>query len=122
MLKKHKVYIAIALGYILLLSACSKKQADEIQPAQPITPGTPVAAVTYDGFVGPLFQARCAGCHGTGKQSAPIFTFSGYASVKANADRIKNAVLVQKSMPIGGPLSAADLQSLQAWFDAGMPQ
>lgn len=119
MLKKHKVYIAIALGYILLLSACSKKQADEIQP---VTPDTPVATVTYDGFVGPLFQSRCANCHGTGKQSAPIFTFSGYASVKANADRIKNAVLVKKSMPIGAALSPADLQSLQAWFDAGMPQ
>jgi mono/diheme cytochrome c family protein len=115
---KNFFYIALVLAYILMLSACSKKQADEIQA---VDPAKPTPQVTYTGFVGPLFQTRCAGCHGPGRQSAPIFTFDGYASVTANAARIRNAVLVQKSMPIGTALSAAELQSLRAWFDAGLP-
>lgn len=122
MSRKTIFYLALVLAYLSLLSACSKKQADEIQAVQPVTPGVPAPTVTYAGFTGPLFQSRCSGCHGPGRQSAPIFTFNGYASVTANADRIKNAVLVKKSMPIGTALSASDLQSLQAWFDAGMPQ
>lgn len=119
MSKKNIFYLALVLAYILMLSACSKKQADEIKAVDPTGP-TP--QVTYAGFVGPLFQTRCAGCHGPGRQSAPIFTLNGYASVTANAARIRNAVLVQKSMPIGTALSAAELQSLRAWFDAGMPE
>jgi len=30
--------------------------------------------------------------------------------------------LVSKSMPRGGSLTAAELSSLQTWFDSGLPQ
>lgn len=119
-MSKHRITcIAIAMGYFIFLSACSKKQAEELKP---VTPGAPGAQVTYTGFVGPLFQAKCASCHAPGNAQASIFTFNGYSSVTLNAARIKTQVLVQKSMPIGTSISAADLQSLQDWFDQGMPQ
>ena len=117
---KYKIFsIAAVLSYALL-SACSKNQAEEIKPVLPVTPGSP--GVTYTGFVQTLLQNKCAGCHGTGKQAAPVWNFNGYASVISNADRIKTAVIVNKTMPIGGSLTAAELQSLKDWFDQGMPQ
>jgi len=121
MSRNQTICLFIAFGYFFL-SACSKKQAEEITPSPPTAPGVPPVQVSYTDFVAPLLQARCAGCHAAGRQAAPIFTLSGYASITANADRIKNAVLVKKSMPIGTALTAAQLQSLQDWFDQGMPQ
>lgn len=106
----------------LLLTGCSKNQAEEIKPTVPVTPGVPGVQVTYTGFVQNLLQTKCASCHAPGRQASAIWSFNGYSTVTANADRIKNAVLVQKTMPIGGSLSKAELQSLKDWFDQGMPQ
>lgn len=111
-------FVAIAIS-VLLLAACSKKQAEELKPVVPVNPGT---QVTYTGFVQGLLQSRCAGCHAPGRGGASAWSFNGYSSVTANADKIKQAVLVSKTMPLGGSLSAADLQSLQTWFDSGMSQ
>ncbi len=110
--------VILTLCY-LLIAACSKKQADDIKPAVPEAPGT---AVTFTAVVNPLFQTKCNNCHAPGRQAATIWSFNGYATVTANADRIKQAVLVNKSMPLGGTLSAAELQSLQDWFDQGMKE
>jgi mono/diheme cytochrome c family protein len=110
--------LSIAIS-IILLSACSKKQAEEPKPVTSVKPGV---QVTYTAVVGPLFQARCAGCHAPGRQAAVVWSFNGYSAVTGSADKIKQAVLVNKTMPLGGTLSAADLQSLKDWFDQGMPQ
>jgi uncharacterized membrane protein len=110
--------IAVALSY-LVLSGCSKKQADEIQPAVPEVPGT---VVTYTGTIQALIQTKCAICHAPGGQGSSAFNFTGYTAVVANAARIKQQVFVLKRMPLTGSLSTAELQSLQAWFDQGMPQ
>lgn len=110
------IYLAITVIY-LLLASCSKKQADEIAPEPP-----PQEKVTYNNFVQALFQSRCSGCHAAGGPGSGAFTFSGYASVVANAERIRQAVIVTKRMPPNGSLSAAELESLSKWFEDGMPQ
>ena len=109
---------AIAISFILL-SACSKQQAEEPKPVVPEKPGV---KVTYTAVVQPIFQARCAGCHAPGKKASAIWSFNGYSSVTGSADKIKQVVLVSKTMPLGGTLSAADLQSIKDWFDQGMLQ
>ncbi|MBB6274253.1 putative membrane protein [Pedobacter cryoconitis] len=113
--------IVIVITFFLLFS-CTKKQAEEPKPITPEVPGTPGASGTYATVVDPLFQTRCAGCHAPGKRAAGAWTFNGYSSVNANADKIKQVVLVSKTMPVGGTLTAAELQSLKDWFDKGMPQ
>jgi len=107
--------MAIGLCY-LFFAACSKNQADEPTPAEPNKPTT---KVTYSNFVGGLFQTKCASCHAPGQPQASFWTFNGYASVNGNADQIKQLVLVSKTMPQGGSLSAAELKSLQDWYDQG---
>lgn len=111
-----RIYLAITIIY-LLLASCSKKQAEEIVPENPGP-----EKITYNNFAQALFQTRCSGCHGPGGPASAAFTFNGYASVTANAERIRQAVIVTKRMPPNGSLSAAELQSLTKWFDDGMPE
>jgi hypothetical protein len=112
---KPRIFLAIGLCY-LFFAACSKNQADEPTPAEPNKPET---KVTYANFVGGLFQTKCAFCHAPGQPQASFWTFNGYSSVISNADQIKQLVLVTKIMPQGGSLSAAELKSLQDWYDQG---
>ncbi|PTS92438.1 hypothetical protein DBR11_26900 [Pedobacter sp. HMWF019] len=118
--KYSAITIVLAIIYMILLS-CSKKQAAEIKPDVP-APENPGAVLTYSNFAQALFQNKCAGCHAPGRSAAAIFNFTGYASVVTNSERIKQAVLVNKTMPLGGSLSAAELQSLTNWFNQGMAQ
>lgn len=121
MKKHHRIYLALAIIYTLLAS-CSKKQAEEMKPT-PSGPGNPdTEKVTYNNFTGALLQTKCSGCHAPGGAAAAVFTFNGYASVTANAVRIREAVIVTRRMPLGGSLSAAELESLSKWFTDGMPE
>lgn len=122
MITKHKmVYLTLTLIY-LLLSSCSKRQAAEMAPAAPVTPEVPEIKVTYTNFTQALFQTKCAGCHGAGRGAAAVWTFNGLSSITTNQARIRQSVLVNKTMPMGRSLSAAELQSLQEWFDKNMPE
>jgi len=118
MIRQKTLSVGIALTY-LLLAACTKKQAEEFTPA---APGDPGAAVSYTTVIGPLLETKCGFCHNPGRPGTVEWTFTGYNSVVANGNRIKDAVLVTKIMPLQGSLSAAELQSLKSWFDQGMPQ
>jgi mono/diheme cytochrome c family protein len=121
MTKHYRIYLALAIIYTLLAS-CSKKQAEEMKPT-PSGPGNPeTEKVTYTNFTGALFQTRCSGCHAPGRSAAAVFTLNGYASVTANAERIREAVIVTRRMPPGGSLSATELDSLSKWFADGMPE
>lgn len=119
---KHRMHYLILTGLYLLLFSCSKKQAAEMVPAKPVDPEKPGTTVTYTNFAQALFQTKCGGCHSAGRGAAAIWTFNGLASVTTNQARIRQAVLVSKSMPLGGTLSAAELKSLQEWFDNNMPE
>jgi uncharacterized membrane protein len=121
MSKYLKTLFFLGCTYLFLFS-CSKKQAEELQPASPSEPEKPGTEVTYANFVQPLFQTKCGGCHGVGKSSASVWTFNGLSSISSNAGRIKDAVITRKIMPLGGSLTAIELQSLNDWFDKGMPQ
>lgn len=116
MSKHFRIYIAITIIY-LLLASCSKKQAEELIPEEPEP-----QKVTYNNFAQALFQTKCGGCHAPGRPAAAAFTFSGYTAVTANADRIRQAVIVTKRMPPNGSLSNTELESLGKWFDDGMPE
>ncbi len=121
-MKKHQiVYLTLIIVYVTMAS-CTKKEAQEIKPDVPVVPITPDVKVTYANFAEGLFQSKCSSCHASGKSDAGFFTLNGYTSIKANAERIKQAVIVSKRMPKVGSLSATDLKSLSTWFDNGMPE
>lgn len=119
-MKHRMVYLTLTVMYLLVLS-CSKRQAAEMAPTPP-NPETPGTTLTYTNFAQALFQTKCGGCHGAGRGAAAIWTFNGLASISTNQSRIRQAVLVNKSMPLGRTLSAEELKSLQEWFDKNMPE
>jgi len=113
-------YILIFLSITTLVS-CSKNQAEKVEP-QSTDNDVTVENVTYNNFTGKLLETKCNSCHASGGTGTSKWTFSGYASVKSNADRINNAVLVTKTMPMGGSLSAKERELLDAWFKRNMPE
>lgn len=122
MKKQNSIFLLAAIT--ALLFACSKKQAEEIKPETPTPNGpTPVttANVTYTNFAGALFQTKCNSCHGPNGGMKGVWALNGLASIKNDA-RVANSVLVTRTMPIGGSLTASERELLQAWVDKGMPE
>ncbi|WP_316825826.1 hypothetical protein [Pedobacter miscanthi] len=120
-----QISILFLATFVILLFACSKRQAEELKPEAPTGPTGPAAVttanVTYTNFAGALFQTKCANCHGPNGALKSIWLFNGLASIK-NDSRIANSVLVTKTMPKGGTLTVSERELLQAWFDKGMPE
>ncbi|TBO41963.1 cytochrome c family protein [Pedobacter kyonggii] len=122
MKKQNSIFLLAAIT--ALLFACSKKQAEELKPETPTPNGpTPVttANVTYTNFAGALFQTKCNSCHGPNGGMKGVWALNGLASIKNDA-RVANSVLVTKTMPRGGSLTASERELLQAWVDKGMPE
>ena len=64
----------------------------------------------------PLMEKSCS-CHVTGSIAPAL---NNYANVKASATA-SNTAIQNGSMPIAGPLSAADQALFSSWISAGMP-
>lgn len=120
MKKQNSIFLLAAIT--ALLFACSKRQAEELKPAAPTGPtAVTTANVTYTNFAGALFQTKCNSCHGPNGGLKGVWALNGLASIK-NDSRVANAVLVTKTMPQGGSLTASERELLQAWVDKGMPE
>ena len=120
MKKQNSIFLLAAIT--ALLFACSKRQAEELKPAIPTGPtAVTTANVTYNNFASALFQTKCNSCHGPNGGLKGVWALNGLASIKNDA-RVANAVLVTKTMPQGGSLTASERELLQAWVDKGMPE
>lgn len=92
--------------------------------------GAPTAAMTWDGYVGPLFQQKCAVCHGPAAMGG--LTLTSYAdAIKGGANGpvlvskdSANSLLIKKQEAGGHPgqLSAEEIANIKAWIDAGLPE
>ncbi|MGE8427117.1 MAG: c-type cytochrome [Sphingobacterium sp.] len=123
-LNAHR-YIVMSLFALTVLSfsACTKKQAQELTSNPDNgTETVTVLNVSYTNFSKALFETKCSSCHATGRSASARWTFSGYTSVKDNIAKINNAVLVAKSMPLGGSLTAKEIELLDAWIKRNSPE
>lgn len=118
--RKGTVSVMMILLTIGIVS-CTKKQADELSPEKPVETVT-AANVSYTNFAKALFESKCNSCHANGQSGSGKWTFSGYNSVKDNISKINNAVLVTKSMPMGGSLTAKEIELLGAWIKRSVPE
>lgn len=78
------------------------------------------AKVSFKNEIKPIIDVNCAvsGCH--------VSTFSGFdftttADIKTNADngKIKDQVVVKKTMPKGGSLKQSEIDLIEKWLDEG---
>lgn len=125
-MKKRYNWFPVLLCTIILAASNCAKDSDH-EPDPPAGGGNEkdevtVDNVTYDNFVGDLFQSRCSHCHTGSGAGVSHWTFSGYTSVTNNLERINNAVIVKRIMPQDGTLSAHQIELLKAWIDKDAPQ
>lgn len=118
--KRQISYLTVVFIYVVLFG-CSKRQAEEIVP-QVTPPVTTPKNVTFTNFTKGLIESKCSSCHNVGRSAAAIWTYNGLSSIISNESRIRRVVLVNRSMPMGGSLTADELKSLQEWFDNKMPE
>jgi hypothetical protein len=112
---------------IVVLAACGS----QAPAAAPATPRDPIVPVSFSKDVMPIFQASCVKCHGVEKVSRGL-DLTTYD--KAMAGSVKGPVIVagnsagstlfnmvqQGKMPKqGAQLTAAQLEILKSWIDAG---
>lgn len=77
---------------------------------------------TYATGVAPIMAAKCAtsGCHN--KQSvAGGLILESYSQVSAASAKIRQRVVVEKTMPTSGPLPSNEIAIIKCWIDAGSP-
>jgi mono/diheme cytochrome c family protein len=88
------------------------------------------AALTWDAFAGPLFQQKCAACHGAAAIAG--LNLTTYAdAIKGSA---KGPVIVPKDSANSkliqvqfagnhpGQLTPDELEQVKTWIDAGAPE
>ena len=118
------IFLAGRLALLVAISGCYYDNEQELYPYRFCNIGDVNDADLYVNKVEPIIQSRCAlpGCHVSGPNTAPG-DFTQYVEVKAVVDngRFQTFVLVDRSMPSNGTLSACDLEKLQVWVNAGAP-
>ncbi len=110
--------------FMSLVSGCAFRHDKNSDAASTQTSGVDASTGLLDNTSGfshiqkKILNNRCLSCHG-GRQQPYLGT---YAAVKSNADAIRNAVFVKKSMPKSSSLSRAEGRLLRMWLDAGAPE
>jgi mono/diheme cytochrome c family protein len=94
------------------------------------TPGG--GSLTYQATIGPLFQTKCAVCHGTGggQKELDLTSYAGVLKGGASGPAIvpsdpQGSLLVQKQsgeQPHFSQLSADELALIMDWIAAGAPE
>lgn len=122
-IKKSIITLSIFL-FVFILTSCSSTQSGNSITA---TPGT----VSYSQDVAPIFDSRCAKCHGSSKQDGQLDLSSfnslmaggktGQVIIPGNADGSKLILMVSSGkMPKkGAKLSKEQIQLLKDWVNAG---
>jgi len=103
---------------MLLWSGCQQKASDS--PRQDQAGGVIVGAPAYyTTDILPLLQTNCLSCHGPSGPNTP--NLSNYQTAQIAGQQIK-ADVDSGHMPPTGKLPAAQVQLIDNWVNAGMPQ
>jgi hypothetical protein len=109
----------IAISILAFITACTKSKS-----AAPGSGGSSIdcsgAAKKFSTDVNPIILSSCAtnsGCHGTGSINGPG-ELTSYSKVFNARTDMRSAVL-SGIMPLGGSLTAAQINSIICWIDNG---
>lgn len=129
------LYLFIGYETTSVTTLPTREDAPVFVPVTPTPAPTPTeapaaAALTWDGYVGPLFQQKCAMCHGAA--AAGGLNLSTYADALKGSTKgpvfvgkdSANSKLLQIQSAGGHPgqLSAEEIARIKEWIDAGMPE
>jgi mono/diheme cytochrome c family protein len=104
-----------ALGLLAALGGCPGF-GDRIDPA--LRPHVP----TWEVEVAPLFFRWCGACHTDPPVNGAPQALATYEQASRQLVRLRVRVVEQQTMPPGGGMPPADLETIAAWIEAGGPR
>ena len=101
--------------------------ATQTQPTTDSTPSTPASALTWEGSISPMLQAKCGSCHGAGALGGLNLTTFADAMNGGNSGPViipgdgANSLLVTKQQAGGhqGQLTPEEIAQVIEWIEAG---
>jgi uncharacterized membrane protein len=118
---KMKIGIVALFAVIAFSTGCKYNKEELLNPVTPPPSDCSTVAAKFSTDVLPLITSRCAtpGCHDATAQGGRVF--QNYAQISDAKDRINVRAVVEKTMPQGGSLSAAEINILKCWIESGAP-
>ncbi len=120
MRKRNNTFQLIILGFLfLLMNGCFYDKEQTLYHVTTVD-CTKISA-TYKNDVAPIITNNCStpSCHNSTGAGGVILMM--YDQTYAKLDRIKQRVLIDKTMPPNGALNTAELNIIQCWIKAGAP-
>jgi len=111
-------------------SQSEENSSSELQPL-PTEPQPSVDDLTYDGYIGALFQERCGSCHGenamvgldlTSYETAMLGSDNGPVIVPGNPEESRLIQIQSAEKPHFGQLSPDELELVYQWIAADAPE
>lgn len=114
----NKLFILICT--ILLFVSCAYDKEDLLYPGAAFDCNLSPSKFNTD--IKPIMLASCAtaGCHNVADAAAGV-VLETYDQVNAFADRINQRAVVEKTMPVAGPLSNTEIDKISCWINQGTP-
>lgn len=108
-------FVAI-LSTLISIEGCYYDKEETLYPS---TVSCATATYTYTTDVAPLLATYCAtdGCHNA--SNAGNVTLLTYTQAKTHAARLKQRAVIDKTMPPGGGMTAAQLAVIKCWIENG---
>ncbi len=114
---KNSGYVADGDLAIVTTTDASRQGFESVQATAHFVAAPHVAFVDVQRV---LTSNGCLNCHSAGSRTGVVL--DSFANVKAVLPRIQTAVLVNKTMPPQGPVSAADALVLSNWILVNAPE
>lgn len=106
----------------LILTACEYENTEDLRPIE-LVDTCPTDSLTFQADIEPIFIQNCnnSGCHNSGSSFGDFTSYAGIKSKIDDNDKIRQRVIIEKSMPASAPLPDCEIRKLTAWLDAGAP-
>ena len=116
-----KINFLSAAILLTLATGCYYDKEELLYPGGNSVVDCNTVAAKFSTDVLPLVTTKCAisNCHNA--SAAGGMVFQNYSQISAAKARINQRVVVEKSMPPTGALSASEIAILKCWIDAGTP-
>ena len=116
-MKKTYLKVITAISVIIAIGLFSCKTVKTTTSSTTTETKTPL---TYKTSISTILTSNCGGCHASGRK----IDMTTYATVKKFVDNgeLKQTVIIDKSMPQGSSLEAADYAKIKMWLEAGAPE
>lgn len=125
-------FSAISISFFalwcFLFLACEKNNEEDLYGLNGVEDGD--TTISFASQILPIFENNCAtvGCHNEDAAMAQ-FVFEDYDRIKANFENHAELIFTSLrhesgavAMPPSGQLPERQINLIQAWYDAGMPE